>query len=85
MYISGPGTFYYYCLFVLTEMNTQTVKTQFLYLRRIEYHIFGVFIQQKVLISVGFLTYFFEVTNFTVLLPNIFLAEKGRRTYRCIA
>ena len=34
--------------------------------RKIEYHIFGVFLQQTVLIAVGFLTFLFEVTNFTV-------------------
>ena len=36
------------------------------FFRNIEYHIFGVFLQQTVLISVGFLTFLFEVTNFTV-------------------
>ena len=36
------------------------------YFRNIEFHLFGVFLQQMILILVGFLTYFFEVTNFSV-------------------
>ena len=35
-------------------------------LRNVEFHLFGVFLQQAILILVGFLTYFFEVTNFSV-------------------
>ena len=34
--------------------------------RKIEYHLLGIFLQQSVLIGVGFLTFMFEVTNFTV-------------------
>ena len=35
-------------------------------LRNIEYHVYGVFLQQLILLIVGFLTFFFEVTNFSV-------------------
>ena len=34
--------------------------------RNIEYHVYGVFLQQLILLIVGFLTFFFEVTNFSV-------------------
>ena len=36
------------------------------YFRNIEYHVYGVFLQQLILLVVGFLTFFFEVTNFSV-------------------
>ena len=32
--------------------------------RKIEYHLLGVFLQQTILIIVGFMTFLFEVTNF---------------------
>jgi len=52
-------------LFIDNTNEESRAELKIVFRRRIEYHIFGVFIQQKVLISVGFLTYFFEVTNFT--------------------
>ena len=38
--------------------------------RNIEYHVYGVFLQQLILLIVGFLTFFFEVTNFSVSKKN---------------
>ena len=34
--------------------------------RNIEYHLFGTFIQQIMLLVIGYLTFFFEVHDFTV-------------------
>jgi len=45
------------------EMSQAEVKIVFR--RNIEYHVYGVFLQQLILLIVGFLTFFFEVTNFS--------------------
>ena len=34
--------------------------------RNIEYHLFGTFLQQTALLLVGYLTFYFEISDFTV-------------------
>ena len=41
-----------------------TEKLSHFPIRKIEYHLLGVFLQQTILIIVGFMTFLFEVTNF---------------------
>ena len=48
------------------EMSQAEVKIVFR--RNIEFHLFGVFLQQYLLIAVGFLTYFFEVIRHSFIL-----------------
>ena len=46
--------------------NVNILLFKYLSTRNIEYHIFGTFIQQIMLLIIGYLTFYFEITDFNV-------------------
>jgi len=52
-------------LFIDNTQEMSQAEVKIVFRRNIEYHVYGVFLQQLILLVVGFLTFFFEVTNFS--------------------
>ena len=42
------------------------VEIRIVFRRNIQYHLFGTFLQQIMLLAIGYLTFYFEVSDFTV-------------------
>jgi len=51
-------------VFIDNSGDMSVAEVKIVFRRKIEYHLLGIFLQQTILIVVGFLTFLFEVTNF---------------------
>ena len=52
--------------FIITEEEDSQVEIRIVFRRNIQYHLFGTFLQQIMLLAIGYLTFYFEVSDFTV-------------------
>lgn len=58
--------------YLINVTDASEAEIRIVFRRNIEYHIFGTFLQQTALLAVGYLTFYFELTDFTVS-PAIFI------------
>lgn len=53
-------------MFIINSSSVSEVEIRIVFRRNIEYHIFGTFIQQIMLLIIGYLTFYFEINDFNV-------------------